>query len=83
MNSICLSMIFRSPRNQLMRVKLNGIHVNRNQNSILSDFNLETQSDEYVVILGQNGAGKTTALRTIAGLQAIDGGEIYFIRTSN
>lgn len=82
MNSICLSMIFRSPRNQLMRVKLNGIHVNRNQNSILSDFNLETQSDEYVVILGQNGAGKTTALRTIAGLQAIDGGEIYFNENS-
>jgi molybdate transport system ATP-binding protein len=38
------------------------------------DLALQVADGEVVALLGPNGAGKTTVLRTIAGLQALDGG---------
>ena len=66
----------------LMRVQLSGIHVRRNGLNILRDLNLETYENEYVVLLGNNGSGKTTTLRTIAGLQPTESGVIQFDETS-
>lgn len=65
-----------------MRVQLSGIHVRRNGLNILRDLNLETYENEYVVLLGNNGSGKTTTLRTIAGLQPTESGVIQFDETS-
>jgi multiple sugar transport system ATP-binding protein len=42
----------------------------------VSDFNLEVQDGEFVVFVGPSGCGKTTALRMIAGLEEISGGQI-------
>ena len=42
----------------------------------VSDLNLEVQDGEFVVFVGPSGCGKTTALRMIAGLEEITGGEI-------
>jgi multiple sugar transport system ATP-binding protein len=42
----------------------------------LSGVSLEAGADELVVVLGPTGAGKTTLLRTIAGLEAPDGGQV-------
>jgi branched-chain amino acid transport system ATP-binding protein len=39
---------------------------------------LEVDEDTIVTIIGANGAGKTTILRTISGLKQATSGEIYF-----
>jgi polar amino acid transport system ATP-binding protein len=43
---------------------------------ILTDVNLEVSRGEVVVMVGPSGAGKTTMLRTLNRLEAIDSGEI-------
>jgi multiple sugar transport system ATP-binding protein len=42
----------------------------------VSDLNLDVNDGEFVVFVGPSGCGKTTALRMIAGLEEITGGEI-------
>ena len=42
----------------------------------LKDINLEIKKDEYFVILGPTGAGKTLLLETIAGFYFLDKGEV-------
>jgi multiple sugar transport system ATP-binding protein len=39
---------------------------------------LSVEDGEFLVIVGPSGCGKSTTLRTIAGLEATDGGEIHF-----
>jgi multiple sugar transport system ATP-binding protein len=38
---------------------------------------IEIQDKEFAVLVGPSGCGKTTALRMIAGLEAVSSGEIY------
>ncbi|CAM5203860.1 NitT/TauT family transport system ATP-binding protein OS=Castellaniella defragrans OX=75697 GN=HNR28_000320 PE=4 SV=1 [Castellaniella defragrans] len=45
-------------------------------NCILSDFSLELQAGEIVALLGPSGVGKSSLLRTLAGLQPAQAGEI-------
>jgi len=42
----------------------------------VSDLTLQTQDDEFMVLLGPSGCGTTTALRMMAGLEDISEGEI-------
>ena len=42
----------------------------------LDDFNLDIKPGEMVVMLGGSGCGKSTALRSLAGLEDIQGGRI-------
>jgi len=42
----------------------------------VADLNLEVHNGEFVVFVGPSGCGKTTALRMIAGLEEISGGQI-------
>ncbi len=42
----------------------------------LRDFGLEIVDGEFMVLVGPSGCGKTTALRMVAGLEAISEGEI-------
>jgi multiple sugar transport system ATP-binding protein len=42
----------------------------------VDDLNLEINDGEFMVLVGPSGCGKTTALRMIAGLEAISDGEI-------
>ncbi len=42
----------------------------------VNDLNLEIKDGEFMVLVGPSGCGKSTALRMIAGLEDISGGEI-------
>lgn len=43
----------------------------------VSDFNLEIEDKEFIILVGPSGCGKSTTLRMIAGLEDISEGEIY------
>ena len=45
---------------------------------VLFDVNLEVRGGELVALLGRNGMGKTTTIRTIMGLLAARGGAVHF-----
>jgi multiple sugar transport system ATP-binding protein len=42
----------------------------------LDDFTLDVDDGEFMVLVGPSGCGKTTALRMVAGLEDVTGGEI-------
>ncbi|MGW0068677.1 ATP-binding cassette domain-containing protein, partial [Streptosporangium sandarakinum] len=42
----------------------------------VNSLNLEIKDGEFMVLVGPSGCGKSTALRMIAGLEDISGGEI-------
>jgi multiple sugar transport system ATP-binding protein len=43
----------------------------------VTDLNVQIQDREFLVLVGPSGCGKSTALRMIAGLEEITGGDIY------
>jgi len=59
-------------------LEIKDLYVNIEELKILHDINLEVNEGEIVVVVGANGVGKTTLLRTIMGLQKIEAGKIIF-----
>ncbi len=57
-------------------VRLAGVAKRFGSRIALAGVDLEIGADELVVVLGPTGAGKSTLLRTIAGLEAPDGGTV-------
>ena len=47
-------------------------------NKAIDDLSLTINNGEFFILLGPTGAGKTTTLRSIAGLEKIDNGQILF-----
>ncbi len=43
----------------------------------VSDFTLEIEDQEFIILVGPSGCGKSTTLRMIAGLEEITEGELY------
>ncbi|HHU79589.1 MAG: ABC transporter ATP-binding protein [Caldicoprobacterales bacterium] len=43
----------------------------------VSDFNLDIEDKEFIVLVGPSGCGKSTTLRMVAGLEEITEGELY------
>lgn len=58
-------------------VKLENITKRFGDLTALDDITLEIRDEEFFVLLGQTGAGKTTTLRCIAGLDKPEEGTIY------
>jgi multiple sugar transport system ATP-binding protein len=54
-------------------------HVTKKYSEVtaVSDLNIQIQDREFLVLVGPSGCGKSTALRMIAGLEEITGGDIY------
>jgi len=46
-------------------------------NKVISNFNLDIEDGEFIVLVGPSGCGKSTLLRMISGLEKIDHGEIF------
>lgn len=58
-------------------LKLHGISKSFGAVSAVKDLNLDIASGEFVVLLGPSGAGKTTTLRLVAGLEQADAGQVW------
>ena len=43
----------------------------------VSNFNLDIEDKEFIILVGPSGCGKSTTLRMIAGLEEITDGEVY------
>ncbi|UCH04821.1 MAG: ABC transporter ATP-binding protein [Candidatus Thorarchaeota archaeon] len=59
-------------------VELKDVCVDFEATRALDSISLEIRKGELLSIIGSNGAGKTTALRVIAGLQPLSSGEVLF-----
>ncbi len=58
-------------------VKLENVTKRFGELTALDDITLDVKDEEFFVLLGQTGAGKTTTLRCIAGLDKPEEGSIY------
>ena len=59
-----------------MKLELVGVAVRRGGGEILHDVSMTVETGEVVALLGSNGVGKSTTLRTISGLHHLHAGEI-------
>ena len=59
-------------------LKVSGLNSYYGQAHILRDVTLEVHAGEVVVLLGRNGAGKSTTLKSIIGLVRPQGGTVEF-----
>lgn len=59
-------------------LKVEDISVSYGPVKVLSGISLDVDDDEVLAVIGPNGHGKTTLLKSIAGLLAPNSGEIWF-----
>ena len=60
----------------MAEVSLRGVHKRFGEQSAVEGIDLDVADGELLVLLGPTGAGKTTTLRLIAGLEKPDEGEV-------
>ena len=61
-----------------MLLSLKDVHVHYNKIAALQGISIEVEEGDFVTLIGSNGAGKSTTLRTISGLERPSSGEIRF-----
>ena len=66
----------RPPARQGAAVTLDGLTKSFGERTVLDSIGLHLKAGEFVAIVGRSGCGKSTLLRTIAGLDAADGGHV-------
>jgi branched-chain amino acid transport system ATP-binding protein len=59
-------------------LELNAVESGYGETQVLYGLSLEAQAGRVLAILGRNGAGKSTTLKTIMGLLPLKSGEIVF-----
>jgi branched-chain amino acid transport system ATP-binding protein len=59
-------------------LELNDINTKYGDSHVLHDVSLSVDEDEVVALLGRNGAGKSTTLKSIMGIQPPFEGEIRY-----
>lgn len=57
-------------------VTIRDLHLRRASRQVLTGVTLDVERGEIVVLMGASGSGKTTILRTLAGLETFDRGSI-------
>ena len=58
-------------------LRLQGVGKRFGELQAVHDLSLDIRSGEFIVLLGPSGAGKTTTLRLVAGLEAPDTGSVF------
>ena len=61
-----------------MFFELRNIIVHYDKNMALKGISMHSEEGEIITLIGANGAGKSTTLRAISGLQGLTSGEIWF-----
>jgi multiple sugar transport system ATP-binding protein len=61
----------------MAELALRGLVKRFGDTAAVNDLNLEVASGEFIVLLGPSGAGKTTTLRLVAGLEDADAGQVF------
>jgi heme exporter protein A len=61
-----------------IRLTVDGVAASYGARPVFSDVSLELRAGEALVVSGQNGSGKSTFLRLLAGLQRPDAGQIAY-----
>ena len=57
-----------------MKLKIKNLSIGYGHQSVLSDINMTARSGDFIALIGKNGSGKSTFLKTLAGiLEAIEG----------
>ena len=59
-----------------MSILLENVTKRYSQHTVVNDVSLEIKDDEFFVLLGSSGSGKTTVLNIIAGLTSADTGRV-------
>ncbi|MEM7461279.1 MAG: ABC transporter ATP-binding protein [Pseudomonadota bacterium] len=62
---------------QKASVRFENVEKSFGEVQVLTNFDLEVKSGEFVVLLGASGSGKTTALRILSGLEVPSAGNVY------
>lgn len=60
----------------MAEISLRGVHKRFGEQAAVDGLDLDVADGEFMVLLGPTGAGKTTTLRLIAGLDSPDAGEV-------
>ncbi|TMA16783.1 MAG: ABC transporter ATP-binding protein [Deltaproteobacteria bacterium] len=60
----------------MSEIILEGVSKRFGRRQAIADLNLTVRDAEFLVLLGPTGAGKTTTLRLVAGLEAPDAGRL-------
>ncbi len=63
-------------RSRAKRLQVKGLNKWFGKNHVVKDLAIDVAPGEFLVLLGPSGCGKTTGLRMVAGLEAVDDGEI-------
>jgi branched-chain amino acid transport system ATP-binding protein len=64
-----------------MMLRVEGLHSHYGRAHILADVTLEAREGEVLALLGRNGAGKSTTLKSVIGLVRPSAGSITFADT--
>ncbi len=64
-------------------LELNDINVLRGSREVLKDVNFKLNYGEIVVLVGDNGSGKSTFIESCAGIVPFKKGELYFYEEEN
>jgi iron complex transport system ATP-binding protein len=63
------------PAQDLLRT--DGLSVHVGTRTLISELSMSIAAGEFIAVLGRNGCGKSLTLQTLAGLRAIDAGNVY------
>src|SRR5229473_5439697 len=69
---------YKHPKEKPTMASVTYDHVTKkfNETTAINDLNIAIEDKEFLVLVGPSGCGKTTALRCLAGLEEITGGQI-------